>query len=79
MTNKELAARVLLVIRSSQEKALRNRFTRTPNTNPASATAVGGSGPSPDQMLEEAVAELSEQQRTNLEEICARLIESLKR
>jgi len=40
---------------------------------------VGGSGPSPDLMLEEAVAELSEQQRTHLEEICARLIESLKR
>ena len=79
MTNKELAARVQLVIRSSQEKALRNRFTRTPNANPASATAVGGSGPSPDLMLEEAVAELSEPQRTQLDEICTRLIESLKR
>jgi hypothetical protein len=78
MTNKELAARILMVVRSSQEKALRNRFMRAPKTNPASAAAVGGNEPSPDLMLEEAVGQLSEQQRTHLEDICRRLIDELK-
>ena len=79
MTNSELAARVLLVVRSSQEKALRNRFTSVPRGNPATATAVGGAGASPELMLEQAIAELSDQDRDTLAAICSQLIDSLKR
>ena len=79
MTDSELAARVLLVVRSSQEKALRNRFSSVPRGNPATATAVGGGGTTAELMLEQAIAELTHQERDALAAICSQLIDSLKR
>jgi hypothetical protein len=79
MTEKELAARMLLVVRSSQEKALRNRFTGRRDPSIPSAAAVGSPGPSPESMLEQALTELSEKDRTNLEGIVDTLLETLKR
>ena len=78
MTDGELAARLLLVVRSSQEKALRSRFTSTSQGNPATAAAVGSGGASPERLLEQAIAELTEQERLHLEAICTQLIESLR-
>jgi hypothetical protein len=78
MTDSELAARLLLVVRSSQEKALRSRFTSEPG-NPTAAAAVGSRGAVPERMLEQAIAELNESDRLALADVCSQLIESLKR
>jgi hypothetical protein len=70
MTDKELAARVLLVMRSAQDKALRTRF---------SGRREGGHDPTPESVLEEAVAELGEADRASLETNVDSLIDILRR
>jgi hypothetical protein len=79
MTNSELAARMLLFVRSSQERALRSRFSSVPRSNIAIGAAVGSGGATPELMLEQAIAELTDKERDTLAAICSQLIDSLKR